>query len=103
MDLSFDLAPSDRNLKHPTSRQNFVDAPGQTPKLILTLCLSIPIDLTVDSAFNPNTVFVFSILYIFRTKEGEKGRAAGKMRPCDPTLVFLFVFGKVSVLSRHLI
>ena len=38
-DLSFDLAPSDRNLKHPTSRQNFGDAPGQTPKLILTLCL----------------------------------------------------------------
>ena len=27
-----------KNLKHPTSRQNFGDAPGQTPKLILTLC-----------------------------------------------------------------
>ena len=37
-DLSVVLAPSDRNLKHPTSRQNFRDAPGQTPKLILTLC-----------------------------------------------------------------
>ena len=37
-DLSFDLAPSDQNLKHPTSRQNFGDGPGQTPKLILTLC-----------------------------------------------------------------
>ena len=39
-DLSVDLAPSDRNLKHPTSRQNFGDGPGQTPKLILTLCLN---------------------------------------------------------------
>ena len=37
-DLSVVLAPSDRNLKHPTSRQNFGDGPGQTPKLILTLC-----------------------------------------------------------------
>merc|ERR1711894_861767 len=40
-DLSVVLAPSDRNLKHPTSRQNFGDAPGQTPKLILTLCHTI--------------------------------------------------------------
>ena len=39
-DLSLVLAPSDRNLMHPTSRQNFGDAPGQTPKLILTLCLT---------------------------------------------------------------
>ena len=37
-DLSLDLAPSDQNLMHPTSRQIFGDAPGQTPKLILTLC-----------------------------------------------------------------
>ena len=37
-DLSVNLAPSDRNLKHPTSRQNIGDAPRQTPKLILTLC-----------------------------------------------------------------
>ena len=37
-DLSFDLAPSDHNFMHPTSRQNFGDGPGQTPKLILTLC-----------------------------------------------------------------
>ena len=36
-DLSFVLAPSDQNLNNPTSRQNFGDAPGQTPKLILTL------------------------------------------------------------------
>ena len=40
-DLSVDLAPCDRNLKHPTSRQNFGDAPGQSPKLILTLCLKL--------------------------------------------------------------
>ena len=39
-DLSLDLAPSDQNLMHPTSRQNFGDGPGQTPKLILTLCPS---------------------------------------------------------------
>ena len=30
MDLSFNLAPSYRYLKHPTSRQNFEDTPGQT-------------------------------------------------------------------------
>ena len=37
MDLSFNLAPSYRDLKDPTSRQNFDDTPGQIPKLILTL------------------------------------------------------------------
>ena len=37
-DLSLDLAPSDQNLKHPTSGQNFGDGRGPTPKLILTLC-----------------------------------------------------------------
>ena len=37
-DLSFNLAPSYRDLKDPTSRQNFEDTPGQIPKLILTLC-----------------------------------------------------------------
>merc|ERR1712110_1369550 len=37
MDLSFNLAPSYRDLKDPTSRQNFEDMPGQIPKLILTL------------------------------------------------------------------
>ena len=41
-DLSFDLAPSDQNFMHPTSRQNFGDGPGQTPKLILTLCRKFP-------------------------------------------------------------
>ena len=39
MDLSFNLAPSYRDLKDPTSRQNFDDTPGQIPKLILTLRL----------------------------------------------------------------
>ena len=37
MDLSFNLAPSYRDLKDPTSLQNFEDTPGQIPKLILTL------------------------------------------------------------------
>ena len=37
MDLSFNLAPSYRDLKDPNSRQNFEDTPGQIPKLILTL------------------------------------------------------------------
>ena len=37
MDLSFNLAPSYRDLKDPTTRQNFDDTPGQIPKLILTL------------------------------------------------------------------
>ena len=36
-DLSFNLAPSYRDLKDPTTRQNFDDTPGQIPKLILTL------------------------------------------------------------------
>ena len=40
MDLSFNLAPSYRDLKDPTSRQNFEDTPGQIPKLILTLRLN---------------------------------------------------------------
>ena len=38
-DLSFNLAPSYRDLKDPTTRQNFDDTPGQIPKLILTLRL----------------------------------------------------------------
>ena len=37
MDITFNLAPSYRDLKDPTSRQNFYDTPGQIPKLILTL------------------------------------------------------------------
>ena len=37
MDLSFNLAPSYRDLKDPTTRQNFEDTPGQIPKLTLTL------------------------------------------------------------------
>ena len=37
MVLTFNLAPNYRDLKDPTSRQNFDDTPGQIPKLILTL------------------------------------------------------------------
>ena len=37
MDLGFNLAQSNRDLKDPTTRQNFDDTPGQIPKLILTL------------------------------------------------------------------
>ena len=37
MDLRVNLAPSYRDLKDPTTRQNFDDTPGQIPKLILTL------------------------------------------------------------------
>ena len=37
MDLSFNLAPSYRDLKDPTTRPNFDDTPGQIPKRILTL------------------------------------------------------------------
>ena len=37
MDLSFNLAPSYRDLKDPTSRQNFEDTPGPIPKFILSL------------------------------------------------------------------
>ena len=37
MDLTVNLAPSYRDLKDPTTRQNFDDTPGQIPKLILTL------------------------------------------------------------------
>ena len=39
MDLTFNLTPSYRDLKDPTTRQNFDDTPGQIPKLILTLRL----------------------------------------------------------------
>ena len=39
-DLSFNLAPSYRDLKDPSSRQNFEDTPGQIPKFILTLRLN---------------------------------------------------------------
>ena len=35
MDLRFNLAPSFRDLKHPTSRQNFYDTLEQTPMVDL--------------------------------------------------------------------
>ena len=35
MDLGFNLAQSNRDLKHPTSRQNFADVVGQNHALIL--------------------------------------------------------------------
>ena len=41
MDLSFNMALSYRDLKDPTSRQNFEDTHGQIPKLILTLRLNL--------------------------------------------------------------
>ena len=41
MDLTVNLAPSYRDLKDPTTRQNFEDTPGQIPKLILTLRLTL--------------------------------------------------------------
>ena len=50
MDLTFNLAPSYRDLKDPTSRQNFEDTPGQIPKLILTLRL-IQYTSTLSLAF----------------------------------------------------
>ena len=37
MGLTINLAPSYRDLKDPTSRQNFDGTPGQIPTLILTL------------------------------------------------------------------
>ena len=39
MDLSFLMVFSKKKNIDPTDRQNFGDAPGQIPKLILTLCL----------------------------------------------------------------
>ena len=38
MDLSFLMVFSKKKYFDPTGRQNFGDAPGQIPKLILTLC-----------------------------------------------------------------
>ena len=38
MDLSFLMVFSTNKSIDPTGRQNFGDAPGQIPKLILTLC-----------------------------------------------------------------
>ena len=40
MDKSFLMVFLKKNYIDPTGRQNFGDAPGQIPKLILTLCLS---------------------------------------------------------------
>ena len=40
MDLSFLMVFSKKKNIDPTGRQNFGDAPGQIPKLILTLCLT---------------------------------------------------------------
>ena len=66
-DLSLVLAPSDRNLKHPTSRQNFGDEPGQTPKLILTLCLihswSIGLNFDEVNLSQSHVVVRFSSVY----------------------------------------
>ena len=52
-DLSFNLAPRYRDLKDPTSRQNFDDTPGQIPKLILTLrpMLSLILSLSMSVLF----------------------------------------------------
>ena len=41
MDLSFLMVFSKKKNIDPTDRQNFVDAPGQIPKLILTLCHTV--------------------------------------------------------------
>ena len=41
MDLSFLMVFSTTKNIDPTGRQNFGDAPGQIPKLILTLCLKL--------------------------------------------------------------
>ena len=40
MDKSFLMVFFEKSYIDPTGRQNFGDAPGQIPKLILTLCLS---------------------------------------------------------------
>ena len=41
MDLSFLMVFSTTKNIDPTDRQNLGDAPGQIPKLILTLCLKV--------------------------------------------------------------
>ena len=41
MDKSFLMVFLKKNYIDPTGRQNFGDAPGQIPKLILTLCLKL--------------------------------------------------------------
>ena len=41
MDLSFLMVFSKKKNIDPTDRQNFGDAPGQIPKLILTLCRNL--------------------------------------------------------------
>ena len=63
-DLSLVLAPSDQNLMHPTSRQNFGDGPRQTPKLILTLCLIIK----WTYAYNWQKETIFCLREIFPQK-----------------------------------
>ena len=67
MDLSFNLAPIYRDLKDPTSRQNFEDTPGQIPKLILTLRLKQSLDLGIgylESTFDSGAVPYFGTFSI---------------------------------------
>ena len=48
MDLSFLMVFKKKNID-PTDRQNFGDAPGQIPKLILTLCHTHTFDQKITS------------------------------------------------------
>ena len=51
MDLSFLMVFSKKKYFDPTGRQNFGDAPGQIPKLILTLCRTPITDIFRDWGF----------------------------------------------------
>ena len=55
MDLSFLMVFSKKKNIDPTDRQNFGDAPGQIPKLILTLC-----HITLNKMLFPITPFAHS-------------------------------------------
>ena len=59
MDLGFHLAMSYRNLKHPTSRNNFADVVGQNHALILTQCLTLNFKIVFSSS--PKVHFESSI------------------------------------------
>ena len=57
MDKSFLMVFLKKNYIDPTGRQNFGDAPGQIPKLILTLCLKGENTITrVNNITQMNTI-----------------------------------------------
>ena len=67
MDLSFLMVFSKKNID-PTGRQNFGDAPGQIPKLILTLCPKEELELLFKMSTTTKILMYFCLARIFYYK-----------------------------------